>query len=97
MALHTYIIIMYFVSRKASRIYSTLRFKPENDIPNNFIFLMNVQCIFKACVFQCDHYWLKCLYSTPCMYSLDGNEIGPEGGVALGEALTVNKKLQTLR
>ena len=31
------------------------------------------------------------------MYSLDGNEIGPEGGVALGEALTVNKKLQTLR
>jgi len=30
-------------------------------------------------------------------YSLDRNEIGPEGGVALGKALAVNQTLQTLR
>ena len=30
-------------------------------------------------------------------HSLDGNVIGDEGGVALGEALKVNKTLQTLR
>ena len=29
--------------------------------------------------------------------SLDGNRIGPEGGVSLGEALAVNQTLQTLR
>ena len=29
--------------------------------------------------------------------SLDKNEIGPEGGVALGEALALNQTLQTLR
>ena len=30
-------------------------------------------------------------------HSLDGNVIGDKGGVALGEALKVNKTLQTLR
>ena len=30
-------------------------------------------------------------------HSLDGNLIGNEGGVALGEALKVNMTLQTLR
>ena len=30
-------------------------------------------------------------------HSLDGNGIGDEGGVALGEALKVNKSLQTLK
>ena len=30
-------------------------------------------------------------------HSLDVNEIGSNGGVALGEALNVNKTLQTLR
>ena len=30
-------------------------------------------------------------------HSLDGNEIGEKGGVALGEALKVNKTLHTLR
>ena len=30
-------------------------------------------------------------------HSLDGNKIGDEGGVALGEALKVNNTLQTLR
>ena len=30
-------------------------------------------------------------------HSLDGNEIGDRGGVALGEALKVNRTLQTLR
>ena len=29
--------------------------------------------------------------------SLDGNEIGPEGGMALGGALAVNQTLQELR
>ena len=29
--------------------------------------------------------------------SLDGNVIGDEGGVALGEALKLNMRLQTLR
>ena len=32
-----------------------------------------------------------------CKYSLDGSGIGNKGGVAFGEALKVNKTLQTLR
>ena len=44
-------------------------------------------------------YTVYCPEYTVCVSncSLDSNEIGPEGGVALGEALTVNQTLQTLR
>ena len=40
-----------------------------------------------------------CSVCTVCISncSLDENNIGPEGGVALGESLTVNQTLQTLR
>ena len=54
MAVHTYIhtrvlcTLGLSVGRLVipSRIYSTLRFKPENDISNNFIILMNVLALF---------------------------------------------------
>ena len=40
---------------------------------------------------------MKCSIFTFYKHSLDGNRIGDEGGVAVGEALKVNKTLQTLR
>ena len=45
------------------------------------------------------HYTIYCPKYTVCVSncSLDGNRIGAEGGVALGESLAVNQTLQTLR
>lgn len=35
--------------------------------------------------------------SASAMYRLDQNGIGPEGGMAVGEALRINQTLQELR